>query len=402
VTDSESSDMSLRDALAYGQQLLGNGELERAEDLYRQLFRAIPEHAEVTQMLGVVLLKVNRAEEASVLIEKSLQLNPAYLDAHINLGYAYLRLHFEDRAEEQFRSALRINASSTEALFGLGNLLGREQQYEEAERCYKKILEVNPEHRAANSNLALLLVKLKRNDDACVISKAWLDIDPDNESAKMLHASLSGENVPARASDDYVRNVFDNSAAVFDTHLEALDYRAPQLAERLVEEYYPSAASLSVLDAGCGTGLCGSFLKRVSGHLKGVDLSSKMIALAEKRDCYDSLEVVELTEYLSGDLSPFDLIVCVDTLCYIGPLDDVLQEISNVLKVGGHVLFTLEELADTSKNYSLHPGRRYSHNYDYAKRIIADCGLDICTMNREILRNEGKEPVHGLLVVAGH
>ena len=45
----------------------------------------------------------------------------------------------------------------------------------------------------------------------------------------------------------------------------------------------------------------------------GVDLSSQMIVLAEKRSCYDSLEITELTDYIGGDLSPFDLIVCMDS-----------------------------------------------------------------------------------------
>ena len=76
----------------------------------------------------------------------------------------------------------------------------------------------------------------------------------------------------------------------------------------------------------------------------GVDLSSQMIVLAEKHSCYDSLEITELTDCIGGDLSPFDLIVCMDTFCYVGPLDVVLQKLSNVLKVGGRLVFTLEEL----------------------------------------------------------
>ena len=400
VTESESSEMSLGDALTYGQQLLSSNELDNAEDLYRQLFRAVPEHAEVTHMLGLVLLKKNRAEEASVLIEKSLQLNPAYLDANVNLGNTYLKLQFIERAEDQFRSALHIDPENTQALFGLASLLKNSQKTDEAVSCFKKILSLDPGHRAANTNLALLLVQEGREDEAQLSIRSWLKIEPDNESAKMLHASISGENVPDRAPDDYVRNMFDSSAADFDSHLEALDYRAPELADSVLKKLYPSSAALSVLDAGCGTGLCGPFLKRVSGQLTGVDLSSKMIQLAEHRHCYDSLEVAELTDYLGRSPEQFDLIVCMDTFCYFGPLDQVISLTASTLKNGGRLIFTLEELNSSSQNYSLHRGQRYNHTFEYTKRIMTDCGFNIDSMGREVLRKEGKDPVNGLLVVA--
>ena len=392
--------MSLGDALTYGQQLLSSGDLDNAEDLYRQLFRAVPEHAEITQMLGLVLLKKNRAEEASVLMEKSLQLNPAYLDANINLGNAYSKLHFIDQAEEQFRSALHIDPDSMLALFGLANLLKNNQKIDEAIVCYKRVLACYPTHRAANTSLALLLVQEKCEDEAQSISRAWLNIDPDNESAKMLHASVSGENVPDRASDDYVRNMFDSSATEFDAHLEGLEYRAPQLANSVLEKLYPASAALSVLDAGCGTGLCGPYLKRVSDRLTGVDLSSKMIELAGQRNCYDSLEVAELTDYLARSTGEFDLIVCMDTFCYFGPLDQVLLWSVSALKSGGRIIFSLEELESSRQNYSLHSGQRYNHTREYASSVVADCGLNVEQICSEVLRKEGKAHVNGLLVVA--
>ena len=52
-------------------------------------------------------------------------------------------------------------------------------------------------------------------------------------------------------------------AESFDAHLlENLDYRAPALiAEALKEQMSEPVANLDVLDAGCGTGLCGEFLR---------------------------------------------------------------------------------------------------------------------------------------------
>ncbi|NIR58985.1 MAG: methyltransferase domain-containing protein, partial [Gammaproteobacteria bacterium] len=49
-----------------------------------------------------------------------------------------------------------------------------------------------------------------------------------------------------------------------------------------------------ILDAGCGTGLCGPLLAPHARTLVGVDLSGGMIAKAEELAVYDELEVAEL------------------------------------------------------------------------------------------------------------
>ena len=44
-----------------------------------------------------------------------------------------------------------------------------------------------------------------------------------------MAASFTGQDVPLRASDAYVRSTFDHFAANFEKQLEKLEYRAPEL-----------------------------------------------------------------------------------------------------------------------------------------------------------------------------
>ena len=53
-----------------------------------------------------------------------------------------------------------------------------------------------------------------------------------------------------------------------------------------------------MLDAGCGTGLCGPLIAPYARRLVGVDLSERMLAQARARDVYDELVKGELTAYL--------------------------------------------------------------------------------------------------------
>ena len=138
-------------------------------------------------------------------------------------------------------------------------------------------------------------------------------------------AACSGRDVPARASDAFIEQTFDSFAGSFDAKLAKLLYRAPALvAAMLADSDVEASKSLDVLDAGCGTGLCGPLIAPYARRLVGVDLSARMLAQAQARNVYDELVKCELTAYLRDSPGAFDVIVSADTLVYFGPLQDVV------------------------------------------------------------------------------
>ena len=159
-------------------------------------------------------------------------------------------------------------------------------------------------------------------------------------------AACSGRDMPERASDAFIESTFDSFAASFDAKLASLAYRAPALvAEMLAHAGVHASRSLDVLDAGCGTGLCGPLVAPYARRLVGVDLSEAMLARARERNVYDELAKRELTAYLHDSPGSFDVIVSADTLVYFGPLDAVTTAAANALRPGGVLVFTVEELS---------------------------------------------------------
>ena len=182
-------------------------------------------------------------------------------------------------------------------------------------------------------------------DKAVEVFEEWLEEEPDNPIARHMLAACSGRDVPPRASDAFVEKTFDSFAASFDSKLAKLSYRAPALvAEMLAESDVEATKSLDVLDAGCGTGLCGPLIAPYARRLVGVDLSAPMIAQAQARNVYDELVKRELTAYLRDSTGAFDVIVSADTLVYFGQLEDVAAASANALRPGGRLVFTVEEL----------------------------------------------------------
>jgi predicted TPR repeat methyltransferase len=201
--------------------------------------------------------------------------------------------------------------------------------------------------------------------------------------------------------DDYVRKTFDRFADSFDSVLKNLDYKAPFLVEKAFREVSGLDHSLDVLDAGCGTGLCGPLLRPSVGRLTGVDLSDRMLARAKQRQVYDELIEAELTAFLNQSEAVFDVIVSADVLCYFGDLSPALGASARALKPGGHLIFTVETLdAEQEVVYQLNAHGRYSHGQHYVKQSLAVAGLTLISLESVILRLESGKPVGGFLVTA--
>ena len=157
---------------------------------------------------------------------------------------------------------------------------------------------------------------------------------------------------------------------------------------------------LDVLDAGCGTGLCGPLVAPYARRLTGVDLSAGMLAQAREKHVYDELVQAELTEYLRHCLDAFDIIVSADTLAYFGVLDEVVAAAASALRVGGLLVFTLERLADESgADFRLELHGRYTHTRRYVERLLIGAGLSPEIAFAE-LRMESAVPVAGLVIRA--
>src|SRR5690606_19546826 len=135
---------------------------------------------------------------------------------------------------------------------------------------------------------------LGRIEEAGQVYSRWLAVEPTSVKARHMRSACEGVDVPDRAADAYITEIFDAFASTFDEKLAKLDYRAPALVAEAVDSLGLPPDGADVLDAGCGTGLCGPLIAPHAKTLVGVDLSGGMIAEAEELGVYDELAVGEL------------------------------------------------------------------------------------------------------------
>lgn len=432
-----STEMTLDEALAYALRLQQDGRVEGAAQLYTRILEKAPAHVDALHFLGVARFQLGDGEAAVDLIRRAIELKPDFAGASNNLGNILRHLGRLTEAAEAYRRVIELEPENADALNNLGALLRAEGKPAAAEQLLRRVLELAPQHADALHNLGNVLVELKRDEEAAdVYSQAimlrpydaenhlrlamalyglqreqevlkvyerWLEIEPDSVEAQHMMAAATGQAVPERASDAYVRRTFDRFAERFDTVLMHLDYRAPQLLTKLMRKVVGAPSGhLDILDAGCGTGLCGVLVKPWAQRLTGVDLSPKMIERARLREVYDHLVVDEITAYLSQHIGAYDMVISADTLCYFGDLLAVVSAAAASLRPGGWLGFTVEKAAadDAPDGYRLQFHGRYSHTEPYVHDVLARAGLEPVGIENAVLRFERQAPVPGLVVSA--
>lgn len=426
--------LTLDEAVSVAIHLQQNEQWDAADLIYRRVLEAMPDHVDALHFSGVLAHQRGQSGLAIARIERSLALAPTRADWYSNLGIVLRDQLRIDDAIAQFRRAIALDPRHADAMSNLGVVLRQRGDLHEAEASYRAAIEVAPNHMDAYTNLGLLLKATGRTREAVVclckvltlrpkhpearrvlalahcalgeVDKAvkvfeeWLEEEPDQPIALHMLAACSGRDVPARASDGFVEQTFDSFATSFDSKLSQLLYRAPQLvAESLIGSGVEASEALDVLDAGCGTGLCGPLVAPYARRLVGVDLSARMLSQAKARGIYDELVKGELTAYLRDGHEAFDAIVSADTLVYFGPLEAVVAAAAGALRPGGRFIFTVEALLDggSEADYLLGPHGRYCHARRYVERVLADADFRPEIEQAE-LRLEAGDPVQGWVV----
>ena len=152
---------------------------------------------------------------------------------------------------------------------------------------------------------------------------------------------------------DDARALYDEWAQTYDADLAdaSQDYVGPaRAAEALVRV---AGTGITVLDAGCGTGLVGAELApRGVGVIDGVDVSPGMLERARATGAYRSLTPADLTTPLTVEADAYDAVICVGTLTHghVGP--EVLAEFVRVVRPGGHVVATVLDDIWSSGGYA--------------------------------------------------
>eukprot|EP00979_Chaetoceros_neogracilis_P012405 scaffold3290_cov238-Chaetoceros_neogracile.AAC.7 len=260
-------------------------------------------------------------------------------------------------------------------------------------------------------------------------------LDATNLDAEIFLQNIIGmESVHKRKPKEFVAELFDSFAESFDEKLVIdLGYKVPQIIGEAAKKLGPHYRN--VLDAGCGTGLAGRFLKPlVTNSMVGVDASQKMLDIAAKctiyKGCglskddteaedskdimikedalYDNLLVLDLEEMTIENTlirdsnmneTGFDLVVAADVLVYFGELSNLLKTFAEVSLADAKLVFSTERATadEAPLGWRLLSSGRFAHTKQHAIDAASEAGYRLVTYNEIVPRMEKGEEVQGHL-----
>ncbi len=417
--------------LQKAKRLAQSGKLKRAAEIFQAILKSSPTDPDALHYHGIVLLQLDRPNKAMSSIKKSLEIAPENPHALNSLGNLLKLREDYAGAEEAYTSALKADPINGHCLNNLGTVQRLQGRTKEAIGSLEEAVRLAPELAEAHYNLANLyydegrhdralhsynhsfklggnwrdpvfyakiMIAYDRHDEAEEMLTEFLKHKPNHKGARHQLAAMRGET-PKIADEGYVAAHFDAFADSFDGVLKGLEYNAPALITKVVADRLGEPkGDQDILDLGCGTGLCGPFLADYKRNLVGIDLSERMLMQATKLDCYDELHTAELQQFLQKQApESLDVIVCADTLVYLGALERTLAGVSKALKPGGIFVASVEKLTDNEDDYVLGISGRFQHAKNYIERLANENELTIASLNEAVLRKEGGDPVIGFV-----
>jgi len=167
----------------------------------------------------------------------------------------------------------------------------------------------------------------------------------------------------------------------YDQDMIDWNYSGPKETVQVFKKYAKNK-DIKIYDAGCGTGLVGTELKKFGyKYFDGADLSQKLLDLVPK-ELYQNLSKVDLNKNIEIKNNTYDAIMCVGTFTFAHVKPHALDEFVRIVKNKGLICFTINEgiyekygfdkkIDELRKNKSWNIKEFFKSNYISSKDVNA-------------------------------
>jgi predicted TPR repeat methyltransferase/Flp pilus assembly protein TadD len=350
------------------------GDLFGAEEAYRSAIEAEPGSAAAWQCLGSLKEELHQDDEAIACLLRFLKVGGVSAPVCATLGKLFYQNGRIAKAADAFHDAVLLDGENAHYRRMLSDCTFMKVVLEggaidQAISDFRQSVEVQGGDPQADLRKTLeaaigIFSGFGPINAALRAGEEYLELWPGNEEITYLLQALRADAKVDGSPTGYLVKHFDAFAETFDSQLVGrLDYDVPAKIVSALQALLPADRALDVLDAGCGTGLCGPLLKPFARSLTGIDLSPKMIEMARKRGVYDQLDCGEIVARLDGLQGSFDLIVAADVVIYFGNLAALFASVARALR--GQGLFAFSTEFHAGDGYRVLPSGRFAHASAY-------------------------------------
>lgn len=154
------------------------GRLDQAEEIYRRVRAALPNHFDAVHLSGLVALQQGRVAEAVDLLARAHQLGPKNAPCALRLGLTLISVGRAADAEAPLRVAVQFDPQSVEAWDSLAHCLKLQDRLTDAVECHQRAVASQPAFAKGLYNFGLTLSLAGRHAEALACHERAIAADP--------------------------------------------------------------------------------------------------------------------------------------------------------------------------------------------------------------------------------
>jgi len=160
----------------WGKTAENNHRLEEAQEAYEKALLCDEESEYIRHSLAILLIKMNRKEQAIRELQQIISRNPQDTESRILLAKVYSSLGLNDEATTIYLELLEIKEDH-DVLLMLGTLYAQNREYDKAQKILNRLIQLEGDSYLAYYALARLYRELQYFDKAAAAYEKALELD---------------------------------------------------------------------------------------------------------------------------------------------------------------------------------------------------------------------------------
>lgn len=170
--------MDIHQLFQIGFSFHGSGQLDKAQLIYKQVLLKSPHHFDSLHLSGVIEIQNRNFVIGLEFISQALEVDPVSAEAHSNRGLVLLELNRIDEAIISLNQASTIKPNYFLAHYNLGNALFQKGDLHGALQSLSRAIEIAPQNPESYNNRGNILTLLGKFDDAIESFEHAIKISP--------------------------------------------------------------------------------------------------------------------------------------------------------------------------------------------------------------------------------
>ena len=280
--------MTVQSRLREGLALHQKGQLAQAQQIYQQVLKTQPKHADALHLLGMLARQTGDPTTAVDLIGKSIGIQPDNAAAYSNLGNALSDLKRYAEAIGSYDKAIALQPKHADAYSNRGVALNHLQQHQAAIDSYDRAIALKPDFAQAWCNGGIALNALRRHKEAVESFDRAIALQLNHAEVWCDRGNALNELKEHRKAVDS----YDRAIALKPDHADAWCNRGNALHalrqhQAAIDSYqHAIAIAPGRAEAYCN---CGNTLRELKQQLQAIEYYDKAIALkADYAEAYSN------------------------------------------------------------------------------------------------------------------